>query len=654
MLDVNAYLITSLIFIALLVAALIFYYAEAGTPWHTYLTIFTCYFSAFAILILVPIDIAATIENRNYARADFLSAYEEDRDNLRKIYKTFYLIVTVLASVVLILEEMYNSDGTPHNYFIYISISFLRRRITEHTIFYYYWHSGYFDPCSRFLSSLKRYMYDNGPYAVVGLIVFGILVGQGVMGSDNAAILLTIILVSNTINLLLLMFILGYGLVAYPQQLWISADVDKSLQRAENRVVAQYRSFNDYSIALSQVVADTKKTREQLAQFGDKKLNDAIELILSECPAEFKASSTGKVAINASGQITIDSLANLRMRLNLARDAYRLAQGRLEETKLIAYTSEDIAKAKKGSSKSIAWSFRHDPGGAMEYYWFTMLRPILLRLCSVGCVILTLLSFLGIIGSFKGVDYSASVYFVTVHDSTTTPTSIVIFILITLGYMSSVTFWAMFQIKLSGSLEMVAFRTTPESLSFNARLVARLVAPLAFFYLGFIAENGTEDGDWLNSVIITNVTSVTIVNSVNVTTFSDESTEMTSAFASFYQIHVVPGMGDAFNTFYPGLLISFSFLVAANIINRILTALKLNDYQFGDEIVTPDQLRDGKRVLEKQKKMMVSVFKIEYICSLFILIFFNGSFQSLHFIAESNRQQIQFAECNFGRHETRS
>lgn len=33
-------------------------------------------------------------------------------------------------------------------------------------------------------------------------------------------------------------------------------------------------------------------------------------------------------------------------------------------------------------------------------------------------------------------------------------------------------------------------RTTPEALSFNVRMVARLAAPLAFFYLGWISENG--------------------------------------------------------------------------------------------------------------------------------------------------------------------
>ena len=45
------------------------------------------------------------------------------------------------------------------------------------------------------------------------------------------------------------------------------------------------------------------------------------------------------------------------------------------------------------------------------------------------------------------------------------------FILVTFGYLASVTFWAMFQIKLAGSMEMVPFRTTPESLSFNVRVL---------------------------------------------------------------------------------------------------------------------------------------------------------------------------------------
>ena len=93
-------------------------------------------------------------------------------------------------------------------------------------------------------------------------------------------------------------------------------------------------------------------------------------------------------------------------------------------------------------------------------------------------------------------------------------------------------------------------------------------------------------------------------------TFADEQgrvhPRMFCAFAEFYRISVVPSMGDAFNTFYPALLLSISFLVLTNLVNRILIALKMEKYQFGAEIITEEQLKEGKRLLERQKKVMVA------------------------------------------------
>ena len=150
-------------------------------------------------------------------------------------------------------------------------------------------------------------------------------------------------------------------------------------------------------------------------------------------------------------------------------------------------------------------------------------------------------------------------------------------------------------------MEMVPFRTTPESLSFNARMVARLAAPMAFFYLGWIFENGTNNGDWVYSDAMINSTNID-GNSTQV----QSDYEMLSAFANFYQLQLVSGFGDALNTVYPGLLLAISFLVLTNLINRILVLCKLPQYQFGEEFVTDGQLRDGKTKLERQKKMMVA------------------------------------------------
>ena len=63
------------------------------------------------------------------------------------------------------------------------------------------------------------------------------------------------------------MFILGYGLIAYPQMLWNSADIDRSLKTAQQDAVSQYKHFNDCSVTISQIVADVRKTREQVITY---------------------------------------------------------------------------------------------------------------------------------------------------------------------------------------------------------------------------------------------------------------------------------------------------------------------------------------------------------------------------------------------------
>lgn len=58
----------------------------------------------------------------------------------------------------------------------------------------------------------------------------------------------------------------------------------------------------------------------QLASYANQQLNEAMTIIQSECPTEFRSSRLGNVATNKSGQVTIDTLAALRTRLNTAKD----------------------------------------------------------------------------------------------------------------------------------------------------------------------------------------------------------------------------------------------------------------------------------------------------------------------------------------------
>lgn len=106
--SIAAYLtiILTLLFVACVLIVL--YYAEPGFPWHSYITLTCAAYAAFGILLLVPIDIAAIIYDR---RATVSGSYYYDIDTLGVFYDTFFTMVLIFGSVVLVFEEYYNTDG---------------------------------------------------------------------------------------------------------------------------------------------------------------------------------------------------------------------------------------------------------------------------------------------------------------------------------------------------------------------------------------------------------------------------------------------------------------------------------------------------------------------------------------------------------------
>jgi hypothetical protein len=60
-----------------------------------------------------------------------------------------------------------------------------------------------------------------------------------------------------------------------------------------------------------------------------------------------------------------------------------------------------------------------------------------------------------------------------------------------------------------------------------------------------------------------------------------------------------------FGVVFPVVFFILLPLFALNLINRLLVCLKMEKYQFGTAIPTDEQLREGKRQLEKFKKLVM-------------------------------------------------
>lgn len=109
--DIFSYIGIIYPFLLLLSIVIVIYYAEPDFPWHSYITCTIGYFSSFGILLLVPIDISAIVIARRSTSSVLSSGYDYYISHLSQAYSTFFTLVLILGSVVLVFEEYYNTDG---------------------------------------------------------------------------------------------------------------------------------------------------------------------------------------------------------------------------------------------------------------------------------------------------------------------------------------------------------------------------------------------------------------------------------------------------------------------------------------------------------------------------------------------------------------
>lgn len=498
--DVSGYLSVLWIFLAIIVSYMLWEYSNPKVfPWHTYPTLFVEYFCAFGIILLVPLDISVTIVGRR--SLDEKDYYEDNVHTIIDMYLSLYWPLLVLSNVVIVFQEQYNR-------------------------------SGYFTLGSRLKDCFIQGCIMSAAGMVAGCVFFGILVGQGVIEASTDAVLLTAVLITNTIGLTFLMFLLGYGLVSYPIMLWGCGNIELRLLRAQQKAAAEFKNLADTSLDISLTVSDVLRTKQELPKYADQEVNEVMEVLLKECPSDFTSSKMGKVAVDKQGKVTVHTLAALRLQLYWHMAKYGMALGRTQKIQLKAYYLEDLVEAsnRRDGVEQIKWSLKPE-STRREYQWHLKVKPVLYRVAAVICACMSAFSYLGVLGGMHGVSTDVSVYSIVVHKDDTTGNGITVFVLLTLGYACYVTMWALFEMKIANFMELVTNQGTwPLSMSFNARMVARLSAPLAFFYLGWLQENQTRDGPWSDAP-------------GDDTLSGDDDDKLYTAFSRFYEIQVIPVMG---------------------------------------------------------------------------------------------------------------
>lgn len=518
-------------FIFVIVVLIFLYYSETSTfPWHSYITQGMGYFATFGIFFMMPMDIACTISDR-YSTTSSLTPggdarYNEDIRNMSIVYNVFFMSIQVLNSFVLLLEEYYNTDG-------------------------------YFTPIDRFINSLKRILLDNAPAIVVGIIACIVLFAQKIIVVNYDALMLVVVIVTNSMNQIIIMFVLGYALIEYPRSLWAASNLEDELLRLQVKASMLFKELLDAQLTISITVADVLVTKNELlsnpSSYQEQDLEtqsssfaalaknvsddssrtyavllEAINILVSESPSEFKSNTMGKVAKENNKYITINSLANLRTKLNRDKELYKIIQSKLDEIKIRYYLLEDIVKAKNNPNMStIYYSIYDEESDNKEYMWQIVYKPTLLKLSAVFAFVFSIFTLLGIICSIHNVPNEVSIYYLAVHGPNISPVFILFFVSVTFYYVASITTWGLFQIKMSSVSELVPGKTTPQAMSSNTRLVSKLAAPLVFSYLGWIGENGIRTGNYIYNNAPKSIIYVNSTDDLNYT-YIDPITDLNS------------------------------------------------------------------------------------------------------------------------------
>jgi len=522
--------------------------------YHTYISIFVAYFCSFGIILLAPTDVALTIIGRKEVDNETIETnYEKYNGKILMLYNVLFWPCIVMGSVVMPFQEYYNRDG-------------------------------HFTSATRFVGTCKRLAKMYFIAGIVGGIIVGLLIAGGYFDSLEA-VSVTVKAISNTVGLVAIVLLLGYGLVEFPRSVWMAANIEHQLELSQADAAVEYKAFGEMSLKCSMTVADFIKTKKNVEKMKNQRYIAACSVIELSCPKEFRSGSAGE----ALGLVSIDSLAFLHARLKRDSSNFDICKARLERIKMRAYFLEDLLNSRRehianpGAEKSIKWSFE-PPSSARTFDWYNEYRPWLMRISSIMLWVLSFAILMAYIAVMVGYDSGLSFFTYVTHRQGAHVGGITVFTLLTLGYFAFVMFWSLMQMRLSGEYELIAYETTPYSLSFNARMCARLAPPMVFTYFGLIYENGIENGEWLKD------TNGKVLN----TAFS----------ALFGEISVIPVLGGKFNTFFPIVILVLAVLQLGNFINRFLVLVRLPGFQFGTEFVPEDQMMEGRRQLLKHKKQM--------------------------------------------------
>jgi len=535
------------------------------------LAVFTSWLFSFLIVFILPLDVSNTF---------YLDCLNKNHNE----NTTYKCVVPWSHMPVQVLPDLWRT--------IYWSSQILSWFLLPMMQSYAY--AGNFTVWGKIKTAIYENLLWYGSYLVIfGALLIYVAVKPNLnLNAENLKLIL--ITASNTWGLLLLIFLMGYGLVELPRNAWNMSKPHHRLEQIYFQISKLSTEKEDADEDLAEVLSQVKKASEEIRYNANNR--KYIDTIIDKCPegsTELFSKGTDDFQDYSSGGSSTDlSLKNL-MKIHkkvivTSHNAHR-TQVQWNAALKLAFYLEDVETNKTNPERTFKSSFSDHYTVSrvklqLHWFWEIQLKPIFFKLL---CLILIFFSALLVWSetTFFSTDPTLSVFAILIKSSGMDYLYLNIEVVscLTIAYMCMCTYYTVFKIKVFNFYYFAPnHQTDANSLLFSGLLLCRLTYALCLNFLAMIHLDGHVTGN----------------NEHN----GGQKTNVETQFTEFMgHMDLLSFIAKGLNVYYPMIVLLVCICTFFSLGKRCLHLVGIEQFLAEDDF-SADYVREGKEIVRREKR----------------------------------------------------
>lgn len=550
-----------------------YYTKKRPLDWGTFISLcITCFF-LFYMILLLTVDIAAgwnLCEDQKGGNEDISCMYMIPLV-FTVIYSILYWSIFLLSWIILPYYQSWVENG---------DFYFLRK----------IWGS--------FVDNIISYLIYFAVLGGLGIIVIAyLLIYNAFLPKELRVVLNFEVLLglgmsaSNAFGLVLLTFLVGHSISAFPKYLWFQANDRRTLNYYQFQAVKITESIDTAKDNLLIQLGELKKIENIISREPELvPYFEILKKLASEVKEEYQ--KTLKMTDTPMEKVTYQTLADTHRNFNKALRSMQALENQWVDLQNKAFFLEDIIASKDNPESKLVSplfkKFSQKYYDTIEFIYYTKVRVYLYRAIAIFSILFSvclLWSYTtpfwkGVLGDVIGKKFS--IFWLISQLLNMTPLSrvlIQLFALFSLGMITWMCFFSLFQLKIPSLMILVPYTTDASSILFLSILLCRVVPTICYTFVNMMGLT-VDDGIAFSKVM---------------------GTLKTDSLKIFGKI------GDLFGNYFPLVTIIITIIELFDILPRLLALVNYQSFIFTgfSDPGMDENVQYGKELLdiERRKRM---------------------------------------------------